>query len=80
MFFLKPLQLHFGNKDQLKGFSDPEAADALEKLLKENSREYEFYRYEAGHGFANQLNPNFDKDCTDLARNRVHVFFAKHLD
>lgn len=50
-----PLQLHFGTKDSAKGFSDPEAQDKLEKILKDSGRDYVFYRYEgAEHAFANE--------------------------
>lgn len=50
-----PLQLHFGTNDSAKGFSDSEAQDKLEKILKDSGREYEFFRYEgAEHAFANE--------------------------
>jgi carboxymethylenebutenolidase len=53
-----PLQLHFGTKDSAVGFSDPESQDKLEKVLKENGRDYVFYRYEgAEHAFANETSP-----------------------
>lgn len=50
-----PLQLHFGTHDSAKGFSDAEAQDKLEKILKDSGRDYEFHRYEgAEHAFANE--------------------------
>ena len=42
--------------DTVKGFSDTEAQDNLEKKLKEGNKVYEFFRYEkAGHGFAKYI-------------------------
>jgi carboxymethylenebutenolidase len=77
-----PLQLHFGLKDNLKGFSDPEAQDALEKVLKENNINYEFFRYNADHAFANDDPSNtarYDRESADLARQRVLEFFRSIL-
>jgi carboxymethylenebutenolidase len=76
-----PLQLHFGTKDSLKGFSDSEAQDALENTLKEAGRQFEFFRYEgADHAFANETNPEkYDKNAANLARQRVVEFFTKNL-
>jgi carboxymethylenebutenolidase len=78
-----PLQLHFGLKDQLKGFSDPEAQDNLEKVLKENNINYEFFRYNADHAFANDDPTNtarYDKESAELSRQRVVEFFRKQLN
>jgi carboxymethylenebutenolidase len=76
-----PLQLHFGEKDALVGFSDITAQDSLENKLKEANREFTFYRYEgAGHAFCNPGNQqNFRQDYADLARDRTLEFFAKNL-
>jgi carboxymethylenebutenolidase len=74
------LQLHFGKLDKIKGFSDPEAQDALEKVLAENKITYEFFRYDADHGFSNETNPtNYNKECADLAHKRTVEFFKKYL-
>ncbi len=67
-------------KDQAKNFSDPEAADALEKTLKEANRPYEFYRYDAGHGFANEVKEGYDKASAELSHKRVSEFFGKLLN
>ncbi|KAI8081278.1 dienelactone hydrolase [Halteromyces radiatus] len=50
-----PVQGHFGGKDTMKGFSDPEAADALEFNLRiHKTAESIIYRYpEQGHAFMN---------------------------
>ena len=76
-----PLQLHFGTADSLKGFSDTEAQDALEKKLQETKRVFEFYRYEgADHAFANEANTEkYRKDCAELAHQRSVQFFSKYL-
>jgi carboxymethylenebutenolidase len=52
-----PIQGHFGEKDQMKGFSDVEAVKKLENGFKDNNKEnYELFIYEgAGHGFTNDV-------------------------
>lgn len=77
-----PLQLHFGTKDSLAGFSDSAAQDALEKVLKENNIVYEFYRYEgADHAFVNDANPEkYNEACANLAYGRTLEFFGKYLN
>ena len=75
------MQLHFGKLDNAKGFSDPEAQDALEKVLKDNKISYEFFRYDAGHGFSNETNPDhYHKESAELAHKRVVEIFKKHLN
>lgn len=76
-----PMQCHFGTKDNLKGFSDPEAQDALEKTLKENNIVFEFYRYEgADHAFANDSNvEKYNAECAKLAHERTLDFFERYL-
>jgi carboxymethylenebutenolidase len=75
-----PVQAHFAQLDQAKGFADPEAADSLEKALKDNNVPYEFYRYEnADHGFANETRERYNEAAAKLAQERVKEFFNKHL-
>lgn len=76
-----PLQLHFGTKDPIKGFSDTEAQDKLEKTLKDNGREFEFFRYEgADHAFANETaEAKYNPEYTKLAHQRTVDFFTKYL-
>ena len=51
-----PIQLHFGQLDENKGFSDPEAANKLEQELETANKEYEIYRYQnCKHAFMNQV-------------------------
>lgn len=69
------MQFHFGELDDCKGFSDPEAADQLEKEVKEAGVQYEFFRYpNCKHAFMNNLRPNFNKDANNLAFNRALQF------
>ena len=76
-----PLQLHFGTKDNAKGFSDPEAQEALEQLLRESERVFEFYRYEgAQHSFANDTSERYDHASAELAHGRTLQFFDKYLN
>lgn len=77
-----PLQLHFGTADPLKGFSDLEAQEKLEKLLKSSGRSFEFHRYEgADHAFANECSPQkYNKKFADIAHQRSVQFFTKYLN
>lgn len=77
-----PVEGHFGNKDQVKGFSDPEAVDALEKKLKDAGADFKIYRYEeAGHGFTNDVyhSTNYHEESAKLATKRLFDFMNKHL-
>lgn len=86
-----PLQGHFGESDPMKGFSDPEAAHALEAKLKEAGVDNEVYIYPGqGHAFMNaseagierkvgQGNPPHDQTAVDLAWSRVEAWFGKYL-
>jgi len=74
-----PVQCHFGNKDKHAGFSDPETANALEEKLKAANVKYEFYRYEADHGFMNQTREAYDPEISKLAFERTVTFLRAHL-
>jgi len=75
-----PLQLHFGNLDDIKGFSDSEAVDALEVKLKSGGVSYEAHRYEnAHHAFMNETNPHYDAGFAARVWEHVFAFVAKHL-
>jgi len=77
-----PLQCHFGMRDNLKGFSDPETAEKFEKWLKAAELQYTFYRYErAGHAFTNQDRPEvYNEYASKLAWMRAFAWFNKHLN
>jgi len=77
-----PLQLHFGNEDDMKGFSDPESVNHLEEALKDGSVDYTLYRYDSvGHAFTNDRNQGQAdfKKATQTAHKRAIEFFNKHL-
>jgi len=78
-----PLQCHFGMRDNLKGFSDPETAEKFEKWLKASPAEgHTFFRYErAGHAFTNIDRPEvYNEFASKLAWMRLCAFFNKHLN
>eukprot|EP00457_Paulinella_chromatophora_P013591 gb/GEZN01013915.1/.p1 GENE.gb/GEZN01013915.1/~~gb/GEZN01013915.1/.p1 ORF type:complete len:301 (+),score=32.01 gb/GEZN01013915.1/:32-934(+) len=90
-----PVQAHFGMLDNLEGFSDPKTAKALEKKLKANGSNAEFFFYDkAGHGFLNSIPAPFssweertkqmgfppnDPVASDQAWDRIFAFLTKHL-
>ena len=74
-----PVQAHFGEKDDIVGFSSPSDYGPLYDRLKEAGVQYERYTYPAGHGFTNPNNPNHNVEATKLALSRVYDFMRKHL-
>jgi len=86
----KPTQCHFGDRDDHKGFSDTETANALEGELKKSGCPVEFYRYPTqGHGFMNSTawgkemqkklgRPDVEEKEIESAMARVKAFVAKH--
>ena len=53
-----PVLAHFGDKDEAKGFSDPETAHKLETACKEAGINFTLRMWPAGHAFMNQANPH----------------------
>ena len=71
-----PLQGHFALKDE---HFTPAQVDDLEAKLKQAGVNYEFYRYDADHGFGNETGERYDKEATKLAWQRSLDFLVKHL-
>ncbi len=62
----------FGNKDRSPS---PEVVNAFEENMKKAGKTLIINRYDAGHGFANPSNPNFDKEATSDAYEKTISFF-----
>lgn len=75
-----PLQCHFGEEDEVVGLSSPADYTSLQTKLTELKKDFEFYIYKAGHGFANHTRPNYNKEAAELSFSRMYSFFAKHLN
>lgn len=71
-----PLQCHFATQDT---FFPIETADAFENKLESGNVDFETYRYDARHAFANEDWDNYDAQATDQAWQRSLAFFGKHL-
>ena len=71
-----PLQGHYALKDE---HFTPAQVDALEAKLKEAGVNYEFYRYEADHGFGNETGERYNQEAAKLAWQRSLDFLAKHI-
>jgi carboxymethylenebutenolidase len=72
-----PLQGHFANKDD---WCTPQLVDAFEKDLKAAGKDYEFFRYDADHAFANEQRVSVhDRAAAELAWDRATRFLKKHL-
>ncbi|RBP16172.1 carboxymethylenebutenolidase [Roseiarcus fermentans] len=71
-----PLQGHFANRDD---YVTPAAVEAFETGLKAAGKDYEFFRYDADHAFANeQRMAVHDRRAAELAWSRAIEFFHKH--
>ena len=71
-----PLQGHFASRDD---FVTPAAVNAFEDGLKAAGKEFEFFRYEADHAFANEARVAVhDRHATELAWDRAIEFFKRH--
>ncbi|XP_041360572.1 putative carboxymethylenebutenolidase [Gigantopelta aegis] len=74
-----PIQCHFGDKDDIVGFSAPVDAKRLKDQLEAGKVQYEFHGYDVGHAFVNSSGPYYDKEACDLSMERMYAFFEKHL-
>jgi len=74
-----PLQGHFGELDDLVGFSSPADYTALKEKLSSVGASFELFTYPTGHAFTNPSNPNYSKDVATLALGRLYEFMKKHL-
>ncbi|KAL2649786.1 hypothetical protein R1flu_017914 [Riccia fluitans] len=88
----KPVQAHFGELDNFKGFSDVGAAKALEEKLKQSGAPHEVYIYpKVGHAFMNASPEavqrgktlmgfeDLNTEAVDLAWSRFNAWFSKYL-
>jgi carboxymethylenebutenolidase len=72
-----PLLGLFGNDDQ---FPTPEQVDELESILKDNTKEYEFHRYEgAGHAFFSVDRTAYRPEAAVDGWERITAFFGTHV-
>jgi carboxymethylenebutenolidase len=72
-----PLMGHFANRDD---WASPAAADAFEAGLKKSGKEFEFFRYDAEHAFANEQRlAAHDRKAAELAWGRTLGFLSRHL-
>jgi len=71
-----PLLGHFSIDD---AFFPISSVDELEKKLKAGGIRFDFHRYRAGHAFANETGPNYNREAAELAWQRTIEFFGKTL-
>ena len=70
------IQGHFALEDE---HFMPAQVDALESRLKEGKVNYEFYRYQARHGFGNETGEHHDPEAKKLTWQRTLDFLARHI-
>jgi len=71
-----PLLGHFALDD---AFFPIATVDELEKKLRSGGVKFEFLRYKAGHAFAHEGGPNYNRDAAELAWQRTLDFFSDAL-
>jgi carboxymethylenebutenolidase len=71
-----PVMGHFAIDD---GFFAIETVNELEKKLAASNVHFEFHRYKAGHAFANETGPAYNRIAAELAWERMMEFFGTHL-
>jgi carboxymethylenebutenolidase len=71
-----PLQGHFANKDD---WCTKATVDGFEQELRKAGRKYEFFRYEAEHGFMNEQRDVHDRAAAELAWQRMLKFWSAHI-
>ena len=65
----------FGNKDQSPS---PAVVSEFEKNMETANKKLETNKYEAGHGFANPSNPNFNAEAAADAYKKAIAFLKSH--
>lgn len=72
-----PLQGHFANRDD---YFTPASVDAFEAGLRAAAKDFEFFRYDADHGFVNEQRADaHDRAAAELAWERTLIFWRAHL-
>jgi carboxymethylenebutenolidase len=71
-----PLLGHFALDDAFFSIS---TVDELEKKLKAAGVKFDFHRYKAGHAFAHEGGPHYNREAAELAWRRTLEFFDKSL-
>jgi len=72
-----PLQGHFANHDD---WCAPAVVDGFETELTAAGKDFEFFRYDADHAFANEQRASVhDRAAAEQAWGRTLAFFGKHL-
>ncbi|GFN86625.1 carboxymethylenebutenolidase [Plakobranchus ocellatus] len=75
-----PVQCHFAEKDDTKGFASPDEWKPLKTKLKAKLKDLQFHSYDAPHAFTSKISPNYNQACQELAFKRMFEFFAKNLE
>ena len=72
-----PLQGHFASRDD---WSRPAVVDGFEAGLRSAHKNFEFFRYDADHAFANEARlAVHDRAAAELAWGRAAEFLHSHL-
>jgi carboxymethylenebutenolidase len=70
------MQCHFANNDH---WCTPESVDAFETALKVAGKDFEFYRYDAEHGFVNEQRNPHSHGQAEVAWGRMLQYLKRHV-
>lgn len=71
-----PVQCHFANTDD---WCTPATVDKFESDLKAAGKDFEFYRYDAEHGFVNEQRNPHSHGPAEIAWGRMLQYLKKHV-
>jgi carboxymethylenebutenolidase len=71
-----PVQCHFANTDD---WCTPATVDKFESDLKAAGKDFEFYRYDAEHGFVNEQRNPHSHGQAEIAWGRMLQYLKKHV-
>ncbi len=74
-----PVQGHFGKRDTVAGFSNPDTYLPLRDKLIAAGVLFELCEYDVAHAFTNSAGSNYNKEATDLAFGRLFKFMHEKL-
>ncbi|XP_028396670.1 uncharacterized protein LOC114520569 [Dendronephthya gigantea] len=74
-----PIQCHFGELDDLVGFSSPKDVEALKAKLEAGGVNFEIHNYKAGHAFTHKGGAGYNKEACELSLQRMMDFMKKNI-
>lgn len=74
-----PVQCHFGELDEIAGFSSLKDVEILRRIFKVGEVPNDIFLYPAGHAFTNPNSDTYVESLSQLAFHRLVTFMKNHL-